>query len=99
MKAHMRMTNPIYDPATDLERHYWALLFGGCIQRIRISSDRSIEQLAQLAGMESSEWMALEDGTLLPQTEQELRTIAAALEVSFLKLANLTIMCIKGWGK
>jgi hypothetical protein len=51
---------PSYVP--DLRREVWGRIFGEGIQGTRESAGLSIEAAAKLAGMEASEWMAIEQG-------------------------------------
>jgi hypothetical protein len=52
---------------------------------------------ARLAGMELSEWLALEAGALLPQTPEQLRAIAGALEMDYNRLAGFVRLCWSAW--
>jgi hypothetical protein len=47
--------------------------------------------------MELSEWMALEAGGLLPQTPEQLKAIAGALEVDYDWLASWVLLCWSAW--
>ena len=47
-----------------------------------MAGGRSGEEAAHLAGMETSEWLAIEAGRV-PQTAAELRSMAGALECGF----------------
>ena len=80
----------------ELRRRAWGHFFGLGIQEARKSARLSIEEAARLAGMESSEWMAIEDG-YVPQETDRLRAMAAALEVSFEKMFNLVLLCREAW--
>jgi hypothetical protein len=51
--------------STDILHGTWRRLFGIMIQDVREFTARSVEESAQLAGMESSEWAALEDGDIV----------------------------------
>ncbi len=61
------------------------------------AAGRSIPDAARLAGMELSEWMALEAGGLLPQTPEQLRAIAGALEVDYDWMASWVVLCWSAW--
>jgi len=47
----------------------WGRLFGSCIEETLIACDRSVDQAAHLAGMETSEWLSVEAG-LVPDPAQ-----------------------------
>ena len=85
---------PSYLP--ELRRTVWGRMFGHCIQETRKKADLSIEEAAGLSGMESSEWMAVEEGTV-PQDLNQLRAMADAMEVSFDKIATLVLVCRAAW--
>ena len=55
-----------------------------------------MEEAAQLAGMEASEWVAIEGGSV-PQTTAQLRAMAGTLEISYDKLLNLVLLCRDAW--
>ena len=67
-------------------------LFGLRIQAARQEAGLSLEQAARLAGIEVSEWMAVEDGHV-PQTVNRLRAMAAVLEISFDRMASMVRLC------
>jgi hypothetical protein len=46
--------------------------------------------------MESSEWMAIEDGCV-PQEINQLRAMAEAMEISFDRAASLVLLCRDAW--
>jgi hypothetical protein len=56
----------------------------------------SVEQAAGLAGMELSEWMAVEDGHV-PQESNPLQSMAAALEIHFDRMMNMVLLCREAW--
>jgi transcriptional regulator with XRE-family HTH domain len=85
---------PSYLP--EQRRTVWGRIFGDCIQKTRENASLSIETAARLSGMESSEWMAVEEGTV-PQDISRLRAMADALEVSFDKIATLVLVCREAW--
>jgi transcriptional regulator with XRE-family HTH domain len=55
-----------------------------------------VEELASLAGMESSEWLAVEAGRV-PQSAAQLRLMAAALQFSKVQLATIIQICQVAW--
>lgn len=77
-------------------RHVWGRLFGSCIKVTRMAGGRSAEETAHLAGMETSEWLAIEAGRV-PETAAELRSMAGALECGFERIANLARLCGGAW--
>jgi len=85
---------PTYLP--ELRRQVWGRLFGHGIQAARTEAGLTIEEAARLSGIELSEWMAIEDGHV-PQQVDRLRSISAALEVSFEKLLNMAVLCREAW--
>ena len=61
-----------------------------------MAGGRSAEQTAHLAGMETSEWLAIEAGRV-PETAAELRSMAGALECGYERIANLARLCGEAW--
>jgi hypothetical protein len=78
-------------------RRSWAGIFSTGIENARKLTGRSISEASHLAGMELSEWMALEAGAWLPQTSEQLRAIAGALEMDYDRLASFTLLCWSAW--
>ena len=76
-------------------RMAWGRLFGNCIEKTRIACDRSIEEAARLAGMEVSEWLAIEAGWV-PDPAQ-LHPMSDALGLRFDKIALLAFICQGAW--
>ena len=85
---------PSYLP--ELRRTLWGRMFGHCIQETRKKADLSIEEAALLSGMKSSEWMAVEEGSV-PQDFSRLRAMADAMEINFDKIATLVLVCRAAW--
>ena len=71
-------------------------MFGSMVQDRREAIGRSVEDAARLSGMESSEWAAIEAGHV-PADPARLRSMAAALEVSFDDMALLVYLCQGAW--
>ena len=71
-------------------------LFGFGIQEARKQAGLSIEDAARLSGMEASEWMAVEEGSV-PQDVNRLRAMADAMEISFDKISTLVLVCRVAW--
>jgi len=85
------MFPPSYLP--EIRRQVWGRIFGLGIQAARTEADMSLAEAAELAGMEISEWMAIEDGHV-PQDMNRLRSMAAAMQISFEKIK--TCSCSAG---
>ena len=79
-----------------MRRQVWRRIFGLGIQAARTEADMSIAEAAELAGMEISEWMAIEDGHV-PQDMSRLRSMAAAMEISFEKIESMLLLCRDAW--
>lgn len=97
MSTFISMLAPL--PSThvpELRRKAWARLFGLGIRATRNEAGLSIEAAARLAGMAISEWAAIEDGHV-PQETNRLRSMAAALEISFDKILNMVLLCREAW--
>ena len=77
-------------------RRAWCQLFGAMVQDRRQAIGRSVEEAAQLSGMQSSEWTAIESGHI-PVDPARLRFMAAALEVRFDDMALLVYLCQGAW--
>jgi len=71
-------------------------LFGAMVQDRRRMIGRTAEQAAWLAGMEASEWLAVEAG-YIPADPARLRSMAAALEIRFDQMALLVYLCQEAW--
>lgn len=90
----MSMTRSVPNPSAI--RSAWLQIFGGMIEERREAIGRSVEEAARLAGLESSEWAAIESGHI-PADPDRLRSMAAALEVRFDDLALLVYLCQEAW--
>ncbi len=73
-------------------------LFGSMIQEGRQATGRSIEEAARLAGMEASEWAAVEAGHI-PADLSRLRAMAAALEIRYDQMATVVCLCQDAWAE
>jgi hypothetical protein len=60
-----------------------AFLLAGCIRWRREELDLSMEHTSELAGLDVSEWCALEDGWVPSRESKVLRSIAGALEACY----------------
>jgi len=92
------MSMPFYvqDDFSLLRRQAWRRLFGSCIEQTRQACGHSIEEAASLAGMETCQWAAIEDG-YVPADATQLRSMAGALEIGFEKIALLAFICQGAW--
>jgi len=94
MSMHRSMSpTPVVFPDT---RQTWLQLFGSMIQELRQTAGRTLEEAAQLAGMFSGEWAAIEAG-YIPADPDRLRSMADALGISFDQLAPLVLICQGAW--
>jgi hypothetical protein len=66
------------------------------VQNRREAIGRPIEEAADLADMESSEWAAIEAGHI-PADPDRLRSMAAALEIRFDQMSLLAYLCRGAW--
>ena len=82
---------------TPARQQVYAQLFGRCIEKIRQSKGQSLEETATLAGMEASEWVAIEAGHV-PGDEAQLQSMAGALECHYDQIVNLALVCKGAWG-
>lgn len=83
----MSMTKLTANPMKSCRFHHNFSL-GNTVQRRRMSLGMSVERTADLAGMQVSEWCALEDGWV-PDTLCILRAVADTLELNALQLSFL----------
>ena len=83
--------------AADNLRSFWTTIFAEGMALARKAAGLSIEDTAQLAGMEVSEWMALEAGSWLPRSTPQLRAIAGALDMEYDRLAGFVLLCRSAW--
>ena len=92
----MSMTMNNQEDFNRVQRLVWGQLFGIFIQKGREKRGRSLEEAARLAGMEPSEWLAVEAGRV-PETAAQLRSMAEALEFSKVQLATAVQICRGAW--
>lgn len=93
----MEISNIQITPSANFTiRQFWAGVFAKAIQHNRQARGFSVEEAARLAGMEVSEWAAIEAGAV-PRTEAELHSIAGTLEVGYNQLFNLVLLCRDAW--
>jgi len=84
LRGHQPSGAAFQDREDDLgpvRRLVWARLFGQCVGKTREAAGRSVEEAARLAGMETSQWAAIEAGyELLSSTN-----IPSEQEISFMR--------------
>ena len=68
------------------------------IQERREALGLSVEEAARLAGMESSEWAAVESGRVAAD-QNRLRAISDAIEVGFDEMALTAYLCQGAWAE
>jgi len=76
----------------------WSRFFGKFIASGREKAGLSIEQAASLAGFSAAEWQAIEAGSSLPTTRKQFRSIADALNIEWVTMAKIVLLCRQAWG-
>ena len=76
----------------------WARVFGHFIQSAREKAGLSVENAAELAGMDARNWLATESGAWLPTTRQQLQFMAAALDIDWPTMVRIITLCRTAWG-
>jgi len=84
--------------ALNVSRDGLRRLFGSMVQDSREMIQRSVEDCARLAGMEPSEWAAIEAG-YVPADPAKLRSMAAALEIRYDQLLMMVHLCQGAWAE
>jgi transcriptional regulator with XRE-family HTH domain len=79
-----------------VQRLVWGRFFGIFVQKGREKRGCSVEELAYLAGMNASEWLAVEAGHV-PQSADQLRLMGAVLQFNKVQLATMIQLCRPGW--
>ena len=74
------------DDLDSVRRLVWGRLFGQCVEKTRQAAGRSVAEAAHLAGMEASEWSAVEAG-FVPDPAK-LRPMADALALRYDRIAT-----------
>jgi hypothetical protein len=82
--------------STDILRDTWPRLFGIMIHDVREFMARSVEDAAQLAGMEPLQWSAVEDGDIMVDPAW-LRPMADALGIRFDQMQTMIHLCQFAW--
>ena len=73
----------------------WGQLFGIFMRKARMNSCLPLEAIALLAGMSTSEWLAIESGQV-PDPAQ-LNSMAAALGMSLEQMGGAVRICRGAW--
>jgi transcriptional regulator with XRE-family HTH domain len=94
-KEYMSMMFYGQDNLHSVRRLVWGRLFGQCVGKTREAAGRSVEEAAHLAGMEASEWSAVEAG-FVPDPAK-LRPMADALELRYDRIATMAVLCRDAW--
>lgn len=76
----------------------WSRFFGTFIESGREKAGLSVEQAAELAGMEAERWTALEAGAWLPTTREQCHRIAVALDIDWVTMTKIVLLCRQAWG-
>jgi hypothetical protein len=82
--------------STDTPSYTSLRLFGIMIQDVREFTARSVEEAARLAGMEPSEWAAVEDGDIVVDPAW-LRPMADALGICFDQMVTMVHLSQFAW--
>lgn len=97
MSTDMRQFAPLPPSCVpDMRRQVWGRMFGEGIQGTRESAGLTIEEAAKSAGMEASEWMAIEQG-YVPQDTNRLHAMADAMGIRFDQIALIALLCREAW--
>jgi 2-keto-3-deoxy-galactonokinase len=91
----MRMVFYEQDDLRPVRRLVWGRIFGQCVEKTREAAGRSVGETACLAGMEASEWAAVEAGYV--PDPAKLRPMADALELGYDKIATMAVLCREAW--
>ncbi|HTW79598.1 MAG TPA: helix-turn-helix transcriptional regulator [Terracidiphilus sp.] len=73
-----------------------ASFFGGLILSRRQDLGLSAAEAARLAGIEESEWLAVEQGTV-PTDKDRLHAMADALEMGWNGMMMFMMICRQAW--
>jgi transcriptional regulator with XRE-family HTH domain len=80
----------------EVTRKVWGQLFGIFMRKARQNSCLRLEVIALLAGMSTSEWLAVESGDV-PDPAQ-LKSMAAALGMGPEQMGTVVQICRGAWG-
>ena len=85
-------------PLSPLRRRFWGEFFGRAIQNAREKRGRSVEEAAQLAGMEAFEWAAIEAGQV-PVSPGRIHALAVGLDLADVEICSLILFCREAWSR
>ena len=97
----MSINRTILQSASADEQYFqgvWSRIFGAFMQSGREKAGLSVENAAELAGMDPRNWLAMETGAWLPTTRQQFQFIAAALDIDWPTMTRIVAMCSQAWG-
>jgi transcriptional regulator with XRE-family HTH domain len=94
----MSMHRSVSQPPQFTLSSAWSQIFGNMVQERRQAIHRSVEDCARLAGMEFSEWVAIEAG-YVPSDSDRVLEMAAALEVRRDQMAMMAFLCQGAWAE
>jgi len=96
----MSMLFTPFQPTIDSEyfQGAWGRFFGKFIESGREKAGLSIEQAAELAGMEAERWSAIEAGSWLPRTREQFRVMADVLNIEWALMTRIILLCRQAWG-
>jgi len=76
-------------------RKVWCQLFGIVVRKARENSVLSLEAIANLAGMDTQQWLAMEAGEVPDPSRLEL--MAAVLNLNPEQMAKTVLICRAAW--
>ena len=97
----MSINRTVLQSASADEQYFqgvWARVFGRFIKCGREKAGLSVENAAELAGIDARNWLAMETGAWLPATRQQVQFIAAALDIDWPTMTRIIAMCSRAWG-
>ncbi|WP_348263272.1 helix-turn-helix transcriptional regulator [Telmatobacter sp. DSM 110680] len=83
--------------STPFYRQAWGHLFGGLLRDAREERGCSLENAAQAAGMEVTQWEAVEAGQV-PENWEQVHRMADGLGIDRSWLIPLVLFCHEAWG-
>lgn len=91
--SHATPTNmPVDRPSQEQTRLHYSFVLARYVERRRRELNMLIERAAELAGMEFSEWCALEAAGWVPTEESTMNAIAEVLEVTRTQIVVLAMI-------
>jgi transcriptional regulator with XRE-family HTH domain len=76
---------------------FWGRIFGLSIQSGRKKKAYTVEEAARLACMEPSAWLAVVEAGRVPESAEQLRSMAGALGFTNTQLGTLVLLCQGAW--